>query len=506
MKYYLRICILIVISLTLVNCQHKNGSTLSRNLNQYIENDIKTIQLSHKGFEKIIKFTKPYTTISAIDLTRDDKIAVFEGWKNFLDYIVVLDNLYQTYETYKSFNYPKSIRSQLNQIQYAAFLTQYRYAMEYIFLMDKNKIFHEILNEEIPEFNLPKNMYSNIKFRFLNVIIAANFIKLNTLNSYSKSNIPQLHSIMQADIQYIWDTAKLKGPLETAKNGIQITHDSLKKFFLPIKRNTLIIGKIKVNRFGSYLIGENQKNEIKNLIKPGDIFLTRREWHISNLGIPGFWSHVSLYIGTPKQRELIFNSNNKITSWVKSKGELSGNFESLLKKDFPDMYKKSISNDKNPFTFIESYDPGVSLTQLSFSANADSLGILRPNTNPLTKAIAIYKAFYYLGRPYDFDFNFLTDTTLVCTELVSKAYEKTNKSQGLKLPIKLVLGKPVVVPNDIVKMFNDEMNSKSPQFSFIAFYDGDERLNTAQKSNVTLFKESWKRPKWHIIVKGTKFE
>ena len=69
-----------------------------------------------------------------------------------------------------------------------------------------------------------------------------------------------------------------------------------------------------------------------------------------------------------------------------------------------------------------------------------------------------------------------------------------------------MLGKPVLVPNDIVKMFNDEMNSKNPQFSFIAFYDGDERLNTAQKSNVTLFKESWKRPKWHIIVKGTKFE
>jgi hypothetical protein len=33
-------------------------------------------------------------------------------------------------------------------------------------------------------------------------------------------------------------------------------------------------------------------------MSPGCILLVRRQWYLSNIGIPGFWPHAVLYVGT----------------------------------------------------------------------------------------------------------------------------------------------------------------------------------------------------------------
>ena len=63
---------------------------------------------------------------------------------------------------------------------------------------------------------------------------------------------------------------------------------------------------------------------------------------------------------------------------------------------------------------IEAIGEGVSFTSLEHSAACDSLAVLRPRLPRAERAQALCRAFHYAGRPYDYNFDFATDSELVC--------------------------------------------------------------------------------------------
>jgi uncharacterized protein YycO len=113
---------------------------------------------------------------------------------------------------------------------------------------------------------------------------------------------------------------------------------------------------------------------------------------------------------------------------------------------------------------------------------------------------AIVRSFHYSGRPYDFNFDFTTDSSLVCSELIYKSYEPSNKMKGLKLPLVKVAGRPVTPPNNIARMFDEEYGFDKQQFELVVFLDGFEKSGKAVRGDLEGFRKSWKRPNWHILV------
>lgn len=491
-KHYIFTLFLVLgVTLSSINAQKKESYTMMS-----LEHDYTVLRTQ---FINVTNDLQHFDFNNGAPLTREERLALWGKWVTFLDYIVALDKTQADYKAAYSKATVKQNKDALFSVQYALFLMQYRFAMDTIFELEKHTATHIMLNEPVPELGLESGMYSKLKFRFLNIEIATKFMNY-VVTSKTKPVKTALLDYINEDENYIWKAGTYKGPLETIKNGGVITKDTWKSLMFPVKKKALLFSRLRVRRGDSYLVSQDDQQEMQKRLLPGDILLERREWHLSNLGIPGFWPHAALYIGTPKERNRLENSL-EVQEWVRGMGETSGKLEALLKRDFPEKYSKSLENIENEMPrIIESHAPGVTFTTLSYSTNADSVAAIRPNVSDTERAKAIYRAFTFLGRPYDYNFDFNTDSALVCTELIVKAYEKDATTTGVEFPRKNIAGNSVVPANEIVRVFDAEYGSENQRFSFVFFYDGSESKKKSISKTVDAFIESWKRPKWHIVV------
>jgi hypothetical protein len=242
-------------------------------------------------------------------------------------------------------------------------------------------------------------------------------------------------------------------------------------------------------------------------LQPGDIIFERHEWYLSNLGLPGFWTHVALYIGTPEERRAFFN-DPETREWVKGLGIADGEFEGLLRQRYQTAYSRSLipKEDKRPVRIVEAISEGVSFTSLEYTGAADSIAVVRPRLSKRDKAQAVLRAFHYSGRPYDFNFDFQTDASLVCSELVFKAYEPGNGMKGLRFPVTEVMGRKVSTPNGMVRQFDEQTGTPAAQADFVLFLDGFEKEKKAVESTPAEFRRSWQRPNWHILIQDALVE
>jgi hypothetical protein len=358
-----------------------------------------------------------------------------------------------------------------------------------------------LLNEPVPELGLPGGSYASLKFRFLSIARAAEFGALEALDRVShNSRFPELRAAIAEDSRVVWIAGRGKGELLTAANGLSMIRRAGVAAFFPIQAGIAEwMGDTKVVRVGRSLISTQQVESVMPYLEPGDILIERREWYLSNIGLPGYWPHAALFVGTPSERYVYFNEP-EVQAWVRAQGQPDGAFEALLRAREPQAFAAGRTMVAGvPPRVLEAMSEGVVFTTVQHSAAADSLAVLRPRLGKREKAVAILRAFHYWGRPYDFNFDFSTDSTLVCTELVYKAYEPSSESRGLRLPILEVLGRPTLPANHIVALFDYEYGREGQQLDLVYFLDGNERVGRAYEAPLTTFRLTWKRPKWHIL-------
>jgi hypothetical protein len=142
------------------------------------------------------------------------------------------------------------------------------------------------------------------------------------------------------------------------------------------------MGDTKVKRRGVSLVSEEQIRKLTSRLEPGDILLARHEWYLSNIGLPGFWPHGILYIGTPEERRAYFGADA----------------EALLQSQEPAAYAASAKPLHGETTrVIEAISEGVMFNSMEHAADADSIVALRPRLSKREKAAAILRAFHYAG-------------------------------------------------------------------------------------------------------------
>jgi hypothetical protein len=428
------------------------------------------------------------------------EIAAF--WYALLDNFLALDVLGEKHSGFHRLK-GRNERDQAFHLARGIFLTQYRVAMETIALLQRNPSVDTILNEGDASLGLPQGVYRHFKYQYLNVARAGHY---TALEAVAKAGAPagdaRLVRWAAEDSGIIFEAGRGPGPLMTVKNGLEILEDFGQTAWFPVQKNVAEwMGGTKVWRPHRYLINPQQIETLSRKLEPGDILLERREWYMTNVGIPGFWTHAALYIGSPEQRTA-FSRHPDVREWLERKG--AETIDDLIRQRYP----KACAalqvpwHDGHPPRVIEAISPGVSLTSLEYSATCDSLAVLRPRLSRADRAAAVVRAMRYQGRPYDYSFDFVSDRSLVCTELVVKSYLPGESKQGLDLPLERVMGQTLTPANAFVRQFDQTFGTGKQQLDLILFLDGREKDNLARESNVDTFRQSWTRPKWHILVQA----
>lgn len=440
-------------------------------------------------------------------LTREDKLAIWNTWSSVLDSIAGLDQLRRGHKKFDQFQDYERKKTSF-AIANASFLASYRHALEFIALVDRNPALDIILNEEVPELGIPSRSFGRFKFRFLNVAIAGEFAALQVIAKTYGNGPQELRDTIGDDSRVIWEMGKGKGYGLTLKNALAIVQKTGFAAWFPLQKGVSEwMGNTKVVRPHKHLISNKQIEDMGQRLQPGDIIFERHEWFLSNMGLPGFWTHVAFFIGTTNERRVFFN-DPEVREWVKGLGMADGDFEALLRYRYPTAYGRSLipKEDKHPARILEAISEGVSFTSLEYTGSADSIAVIRPRLSKRDKALAILRAFQYSGRPYDFNFDFQTDSALVCSELIFKAYEPGGGMKGMHFPVTEVLGRKVSTPNNMVRQFAEQSSEKTAQADFVMFLDGFEKEKRAVESTPEQFRASWQRPNWHILIQDAPLE
>jgi hypothetical protein len=473
--------------------------------------DLDSIRNYRAGLARTLDFVRarpalfPEGRIDKRLLTEAEKSQVRDVWKSLLDYQLALESL----ETFHAGFYllrSESARERSLLATYATHLARYRFALDFIERAENDRELAKVLNEPMSDLGVEQGSYDRFKFTFLNAGLGARFAGLTALYKASGHRAEAaLAGMIDADSARIWEMGRGKGEAMTSDNALAVVKGLAQRATFPVQAGVSEwMGDTKVLRQHHSLISAGQVAAMIPKMQPGDVMLQRREWYVSNVGLPGFWSHAALYIGTPEERRAYFDGA-EVRAWVKSQGVADGEFETLLKQRHPQAYATGLVPQEHGHRsrVLEAISEGVSFTTMEHSAAADSVVVLRPRLPKKDKAFALLRAFGYAGRPYDFDFDFQTDAALVCTELVYKAFEPAVAFSGIPMQAEEIVGRLAIPANGIARQFDAEYGTPSQQWDMVLFLDGSERQKRAVEADVAAFRASWQRPKWHILLPET---
>lgn len=150
-------------------------------------------------------------------------------------------------------------------------------------------------------------------------------------------------------------------------------------------------------------IAAEQVRQAETLLRPGDIILRRREGNLTNLFIPGFFTHSAIYLGRPEELRRM------------------GLYDRSRLADALRRYERR-ADDGRANRIIHIDEDGAAFASLGELLTADAAMALRPRLEPAKLADAVAAALEHLDRPYDFDFDLQTADRETCVEMLWRVY------------------------------------------------------------------------------------
>jgi hypothetical protein len=482
---------------------------------QAFAQDAAALRESERGLERLLQALERAGVPAPGDdvaLSADDEALLLDTWQALLDYSVALDATRVFWEDWYRFDPSRVERAQ----HLRAFLlcalaeaTLYEKAARFTAPVLKNPSAKKFLDEAHPAAGLPEGSFSHLRQEVLGTRDQAMILAGERYLAVLEKGLGGRREARELGVEDLWRELEHRhavieavAPIDraalTVRADAQPLKRSVRRVWFPVQKETADwMGDVRVRRVGWYLIPEEQQAEAAAKMQPGDIMLTRKNWYLSNLGLPGFWPHALLFLGAPDELTAYFDDPD-VLEWIEVYTGQRMTFPQLLEQQFPEAWLRyRLDEDGHPHRIIEAVGEGVLFSTMSH-ASGDYMAAVRPRLDKVAKAQAILEAFSYWGRPYDFDFDFATDHAVVCTELVWRAYRPAEGKQGLEFPLTRVAGRVTLPANVLAQYFAQSLASPEPAYDFVLFIDAKEKEQTTFFADQAAFEGTWQRTKWDV--------
>ena len=481
--------------------------------------DLQTLKQFVSGMSAVMTVVgknKPLFTLKADQVySPEQKQTLLSTWGTLFGYFSATEGLRQKYWDFVKVN-PTDPRHALGfLITHTALTALLANGLKFAELSINNRQLETLFDEANDEYGVPKGAFAAFKLKAIHVATSTQLI---TGDTWAVAAVPFLQRQKAAHDPFVtWAVGEMKADSTVAKsclvksgsklfmgNAKDIVADGSAHAIFPVQKTFAEwAGDTKVARIGKPLVTMMDVEKfVLPVAQPGDIVVSRQNWFLSNIGLPGFWPHAQLYVGAAADLAKAFDGDPDIVKWAQAQPEKAASYSELLARRYPAKWKTYAEGadlqGHRPIRVIESISEGVSFTAVEHAFGVDYLAMMRPRVSRLDKARAIERAFKYQGRPYDFDFDFFSDATIVCSELVYKSYQSGADQQGVTIDLVDVAGRRTLPANEIVKRFDSDARSGRPQMDFVFFLDGNEKEGKVALASEAAFSASWKRTKWDI--------
>lgn len=448
-----------------------NGMPFSKmntsEIEYYVNNDLERSIVLMDGLEM-----SAYELMTQLDNGNRDDIKI--SWDNFVGVVIESEKITDVHMYFNQLS--GDMRAKSFMISYSLYLKKYELIHRIISKVDDSQ--KAILNEKIVFLN-DDNGYNIMMSRFYNpktlLRVNGGMLYYNSLK-FDDEYCKALGARIDESYEYLAQRKDVTFGRAYNVVGGFVESKMFEEWF-PIQKTVAnFFGDTYMSSRDEKFITVEQLGIMEENLLPGDVILQRRNWYLSNMGIPGFWTHAAMYVGTIDEMNEYFKDILPLENCSKIENCIN-NYDDVA--------------DGNS-SVLEAIGPGVVFQTLEESAHADYLVVLRPNLNKTEKFAAVVRVFEDRGKPYDYDFDFETRDELVCSELIYDAYRNS-----IDFSLTVQNGRLMFSPTDIAQKFAQERNTSNESFTFVYFLDGNEGDGRAYVKSEDDFVRTLSRPKFN---------
>ena len=405
---------------------------------------------------------------------------------------------------------PQHVKSFL--MTYYAEVGIYNIGRRFIKLVEVNSNVVKFLNAPVTDFGLKGGSYNRFRRELTSMKEQSRIMAGKQYKRLLETGLNVREKLPNWDCDILW--ARIERDLETIekeqtlrpvyiKVGIEIR--LLKKgafdfFFIGQKGVAQWMGTHRAQKvLGEYLITQRQLDEMEKSLEPGDILFARKNWVMSNLGLPGFWPHAMLYVGSREKLDTYFDDSETL-QYIELLVGKKCTFTECLLMLFRGVFARYLHDDVHTpnsgrCSVIEGVNPKIRMCSLK-SCYGDYMAAIRPRLSKVDKAHAIIEAFGHIDKPYDMNFDFASDDKLVCTELVWRSYRPSADRVGVNIDLVNIAGRKTLPAHEFMKCYAKENDTAKKQFDFTYFIDCCEKDQKTFVANEKAFLTTLTRSKW----------